>query len=362
MNPISSVAPNPQSEKRKFLRAQTSLSVTLENHASQIAEQSLFATMPAQCLQEEAATRQMVHFEGEDEQDFRLRLARTEEWKVLAGTCLGIDRFLAALGYPGIQFEKGRLFGDRYWNEVCIHLPSRGRGDDNAQYLPFFLEHLKPAIARFHIFYRGQVHVPFPQSTGKGRGKGWCMVVHGRRPPCRCKPSGRAKATTACQISKHMTCKPTKPMIAKGETCQNTSIALPKKPPSIVLNSPVPPWGVGTQLLIQRFVARTGGVDNEGNVITPDTTQTLTGEVIFQKNRKNEDGEILTQNNGQNVLRYDQDEWSIVACELLRNEGEGHISQIILYDQDGDVAVKYHLPATPKTEQSAFLEEIYLGS
>ena len=120
--------------------------------------------------------------------------------------------------------------------------------------------------------------------------------------------------------------------------------------------------GVGTPPLITKFACFTGGTDAQGNVTTPTTSQSVSGTKIYEKNFKNSGGTILSTRNGNKVLRYDSTHWAVVACELLKNEGTGVISQVILYDQNGDVAIKHHLPNTTKTNQSFFLEEIYIGS
>lgn len=113
---------------------------------------------------------------------------------------------------------------------------------------------------------------------------------------------------------------------------------------------------------IVKFQARTGGVDINFNVTTPDTTQTPTGEVIYEKDLVDIAGAPLLNALGIPVLRYGGGFIAIAECNLIEAEGEGFISSVYLINQNSQIVIKYHLPRTPKTDQSSFQEIVEWGN
>lgn len=193
MNPheaIAAIAPQQHSEQRKFYQALATLSGDFKGTATTLEGLSLFLEMPAERLREEAQLRGFIQHPTESLADFRRRVARAEEWQILAGSKLGLQRFLDYLGYTAYRFERVRDHVEEAWNEVNLYIKTHRTSLIEARYLDFLLAQLKPAIVVFRIYYYGNARSAHPAPRAEGDGLGY---VHGqsRLAPLREIPQGR---------------------------------------------------------------------------------------------------------------------------------------------------------------------------
>ena len=177
---IEALAPDPSSEQRKFYESLKALSKSFQSSLNELEKLSVFALMPEERLREEAELRGLVQHHSESLPDFRSRVSKAEEWQRLAGTKLGIEKFLKYLGYSNYRFERVRDFIPQHWNEVHLYLKTLKTSASDAEYLDFLLSQLKPAIVVFRVYYHGDYRLAWTKPTrsegdgvGSVQGQSW---------------------------------------------------------------------------------------------------------------------------------------------------------------------------------------------